>query len=203
MKKLLPVIFSLALTALSLNSNAQSAADSFSKLKINTDTPEGTLSSWWAIVDARYMADYQECKKEPSITPESRRLAFAAKSQIASVALTDVFEYNRKYVPICHHRVFVRTISQQQQVTSSRVEILVNIKDATAMPAGTVLTGPYSIEPRTLGKEYKYVLLKEKNKWLISDVQVRDPLGGFHPTRDWSPEYKKQTPSFFTYIMEQ
>lgn len=203
MKNLFSVILSVALTTGISNGYAQSAQNTFSQLKINTSTPEAALNSWWSIVDARHVVDFQDCKTSAREMSESRQLAYEAKSRISTGELQGVLDYNQKFRSTCHQRVFVRTVTRQEQVSNTKTEIYVNIKDATAMPAGTVLAGPFANEPRTLGKEYKYVLIKEKNNWLISEVQTRDPEGGFHPTRTWKPEYKKFESSFYTFILEQ
>jgi hypothetical protein len=173
-------------SGVSINNNAAESGNANSngttsiiRPKINKNSPDSALKSYWAIKDwTRRVEDEQFRKAVNTKDLISTREAFS------SLVSPEIAE--RKNYPVDE---FHRDIVEAKIETETRASINAVVKNSTPIPEGAEVS-EYDRKRREEGDRFRYVMEKTNDGWVVSEIWAFDRLFDKKWTKI-SPESKK------------
>jgi hypothetical protein len=150
-------------------------------VKIETNSPDATIKTWWKLRDQAIAHDLDECKRASSnYTKGDDYKAYKSVTTGPAALSADAQR--------CDLHIFDRVINEVKVESETRSVVLATIKAATPIPPGAKVTD-FDSEHRAKGTSYKYVLTKVGNEWKIEQIYTLDSrLNG----DEWTPVFDER-----------
>ncbi len=170
----------------SINNNTAESGDANSngttsiiRPKINKNSPDSALKSYWAIKDWTRRVEDEQFRKAVNTKD-----LIATREAFSSLVSPEIAE--RKNYPVDE---FHRDIVEAKIETETRASINAVVKNSTPIPEGAEVS-EYDRKRREEGDRFRYVMEKTNDGWVVSEIWAFDRLFDKKWTKI-SPESKK------------
>lgn len=160
----LALTLSLSVTGVLAQPQGGQSPRAYDLVHVDSSTPEATLRSLWALQDARGESICQITIPAAETSREDGQLALAT-GQFRR--LLDGIHGGQS--GLCDS--YSRRIDRWTERTDTRVVAHVTIRNSSPIPEGANSL-PFEYEARQNGQRYRYVLVREGQRWLVQDIMA-------------------------------
>lgn len=160
------------------------------ELKIDTTTPDKTIKSYWAVMDAMRAWNAEFGKKHTKDVSE-------ASGKLPDVMTASLAKPYRSQPE--EPETFDRDIIKVEMETESRATVIAKIKNTSPIPEGAKPSSADDVSRRMEGEPAKYILEKTDKGWRVAEVWEWDtyPSPGWRKERPFEDKPKYPTYTFY------
>jgi hypothetical protein len=187
-----PVVASAPTTAAS-----QRPASAPAELRVELDSPDRAVKTWWRWLDEKEKVDHQFCLQSAD---QFQLLLAPSLRKIASDAVLLGKEWTRD---LCTLEVFAREIQNVNRESETRAVVSAVARNSTSIPAG-VEPHDFQRKTRAEGVKFRYVLEKSGESWLLTQVYMYDEGQTYLKKDPWRNIYSDaRSPSYPYMVLHQ